>query len=156
MTDAAKPNPALERLLKRMPSDLVASFTPSQLEALSSACRSETARKHSLDLRLTLPLPGRGFYLVVLAGRERRSTQRLRQDSNYLYTSVFGSLVLVGILAAIAVPSILWVSSWNAKEKTEASHPTSIPWLLDRQSCEATGRYWRDTRCWDDEWSPKF
>jgi hypothetical protein len=156
MTHSAKSNPVLERLIKRMPSDVVASLSPAQLEALGLACRSETARRHAVDLRLTLPFPGRGFYLVVLAGRERRSAKRLREDSSYLYTSVLGSLALVGLLVAVTVPSILWITAWNAKEQTEKSHPTSIPWLLDKQSCEATGRYWQDARCWDDEWSPKF
>ncbi|MFM7427235.1 MAG: hypothetical protein ACKO7W_19925 [Elainella sp.] len=151
MAHSAKSNPALERLLKRMPSDVVASFTPSQLEALSSACRSETARRHTLDLRLTFPFPGRGFYLVMLAGRERRSNKRLK-EGNYIYTSVLGSLILIGALAAVTVPSIMWISTWNSKQEAQKDHPASIPWLLDKQSCEATGREWRDTRCWDNEY----
>ncbi len=156
MANSSKSNPVLERLLKRMPSDVVASFTPSQFEALRAACHSETARKHAVDLRFTLPFPRRSFYLVMLAGRERRSAKRLREDRSYIYTSLLGSLVLIGLLAAVTVPSILWIMSWNAEEQTKQAHPTSIPWLLDRQSCEATGRYWQDARCWDDKWSPKF
>ncbi|MBW4468197.1 MAG: hypothetical protein KME07_22450 [Pegethrix bostrychoides GSE-TBD4-15B] len=150
-------NLSSDQLLQRMPPEVVSSLTPTQLEAFRSAFRGVQAGNHAHDLRLTIPFPGRGFYIVLLGGRERRSIQRLRAENmHHPYSTLFGSLALLSLLAAITVPSILWLVRVNAEGQQSEIQPTAIPWLQDRQSCEATDRTWQDDKCWDQEWSHMF
>ncbi|MDX2158473.1 MAG: hypothetical protein SFW09_18390 [Hyphomicrobiaceae bacterium] len=72
-------NAALMRLLSRMPSEVVASFTATQLSALASGFGQERA-PHLVDFLVSLPLLGRRYYLRVYLGRERRSYERLLRE----------------------------------------------------------------------------
>jgi hypothetical protein len=148
---------AFEQLLQRLSPEIVASLTPTQMEALQSASRGIQTGNHAVDLRLILPFPGRGFYVVLLGGRERRSIKRLRAEHpRYLYSTLLGGLALLGLLAAITVPTVLWLAQVNTAGQQSAVHPTAIPWLQDQQSCEATGRIWQQEECWEREWSHLF
>jgi hypothetical protein len=35
-------------------------------------------------------------------------------------------------------------------------HPTVLPWIADRASCEGDYQEWRDGGCYDSEHSPEF
>ena len=139
-----------------MPSEVVASLTPSQLEALRSVIPEGQSSKHALDLRLTIPFPGRGFYLVLFGGRERRSIKRLRESPNYIYSTLLGSLVLLALLAGVTVPGILWLMRANSESQQSEIHPTAITWLQDQKACEETGRTWQEGRCLEHEWSHTY
>jgi hypothetical protein len=153
----SKRNSHFERILRRMSPDVAATLTPTQLAELQSAFQSMQPGKHAIDLRVSIPFPGRGFYFVFLAGRERRSVERLRAENpHYLYHSALAILVLTGVLAALVVPAYLWLLQLNTEQNTEPAHPTAIPWLQDQQSCEKTGREWQEGKCWEREWSHMF
>jgi hypothetical protein len=152
MAKSTSGNPSFEQVLRKMSPDVVATLTPEQVAEFQHAFRSMQASKHAIDLRLLIPFPNRGFYLVIFAGRERRSLERLRSENpRYLYSAAIGILSLFGLLAAVTVPSVLWLTTLTAKE--EQIRPTAIPWLQDQKSCEATGRTWQDGNCWEKEWS---
>ena len=144
-----------EQTLQRMPSEGVASLTPSQREALRTVIPGGQSSKHALDLRLTIPFPGRGFYLVLFGGRERRSIKRLRENPNY-YSTLLGSLVLLALLAGVTVPGILWLMRANSESQQSEIHPTAIPWLQDQKACEETGRIWQEDSCLEHEWSHTY
>ncbi len=72
--DTLSPNPA-SPLLQRIPEPVRDTLSPEQAQALSQAAAS--AGHHPVDLRLTLPLPGRKVFFSIVAGRERRSGERL-------------------------------------------------------------------------------
>jgi hypothetical protein len=84
--------------------------------AVNAPPRSEADAKqdwsgpHPVDIRLTLPLFFSRYYLTVLAGRERRSSDRLRADrrlhpllkvGNVALFLVFGSVVGLALLSVI-------------------------------------------------------
>lgn len=139
-----------------MSPEIAATFTDSQLVELQRVMRNSASR-HAIDIRLTIPFPKRGFYFVIFAGRERRSIERLRAENpHYVYTALIGLLSAFGFLAAITVPSVLGIMALSAQSQQAEIHPTAIPWLQDQQSCEQTGREWKDDHCWDREWSHKF
>lgn len=145
-------NPSFEQILRKMSPAVVATLTPEQTTELQRVIRGMQSSKHAIDLRLLIPFPKRGFYLVILAGRERRSVERLRAENpRYLFSAAAGVLATFGLLIAVTVPSILWLTTLTAKE--EQIRPTAIPWLQDQKSCEATGRFWKDDNCWEKEWS---
>jgi len=139
-----------------MPSEVVGSLTPIQIEALRTAISGVQSSKHALDLRLTIPFPRRGFYLVLFGGRERRSIKRLRESPNYIYSTLLGSLLLLALLAGVTVPGILWLMRATTQSQQSEIHPTAIPWLQDQKSCEQTGRTWQEDSCLEQEWSHTY
>ncbi|HST74341.1 MAG TPA: hypothetical protein VLJ20_03135 [Acetobacteraceae bacterium] len=62
----------IARFLARVPREVAASFTPAQLQAVQRAFGMRYAVEHAVDLRRTWRLPWGRFYLVLLAGRDRR------------------------------------------------------------------------------------
>jgi hypothetical protein len=57
--------------------------------------------RHPVDLRLSLPLPGRRFYCTIVAGRERRAADRRRQERRRHPLRTIGNILFFA-LAAIA------------------------------------------------------
>lgn len=105
-----------ERFFKRLPPPVVASLTPVQIRAIARAVRRR-GRPPAVNIRLSLPTPFGRFYLAVLADRERRSRQRLREErkanplrtlGNFLFL-VFAAIAFYG--AAVA-GVMLYLHSW--------------------------------------------
>lgn len=67
-------------LLDRLPPEIRAQLSPEAATAIADAA-SQPVDPHPVDIRLSLPLPFRRFYLAVLAGGERRSPERLDAES---------------------------------------------------------------------------
>jgi len=65
-----------KRFLARMRPEVAASFTPEQLAAVRLAFGMRYAMDHSVDVRRVVTLPWGRFYLVLLAGRDRRAEGR--------------------------------------------------------------------------------
>ena len=85
--------------LDRIPQDIRETFTDRQIAAVNQAFKR---KRHGIDIRVSLPLPGGRRYLVLLMGRERRSPgrrrfERLRQPlltaMNVVTMATFGALV---------------------------------------------------------------
>jgi len=104
-------------LLDRLPEALRASLTPEQQQAFSAFAEPATANVHPVDLRVTVPVPGRPVFLSVLAGPERRSKSRRAVERQrhplhtigniiFLGSSLFGVYVL-GLVAFLAAGSVL-------------------------------------------------
>lgn len=106
-----------ELVLRRLPPDILQSFTKEQVAAIRNAASSARARRHPIDARfgLRLPLLGRS-YLVLLVGKDMRSPKRLAADRQLrptdgishlvlalLGVSAFGLAALIGILVQNAL-----------------------------------------------------
>lgn len=63
-------------LFQRLSPEIAASFTNYQLDAVKRAFATRSRSKHPIDIRLSLPGLRQRYYLVVLAGKERRSAER--------------------------------------------------------------------------------
>ncbi|MFZ1027537.1 MAG: hypothetical protein WAN66_15120 [Limnoraphis robusta] len=113
---------------------------------------------HAVNLRLTVPIPGLKFYLVLLAGRERRSGQRnqLERHKHRLWTplNILVMAITLGSFAFTIAMSIYLILKWSSPSGMVA--PTSIPWLTNQADCQKTGRIWLHGECWDTEHSPDF
>ncbi|MFO1067819.1 MAG: hypothetical protein U1E14_04765 [Geminicoccaceae bacterium] len=100
-------------LLAQMPAETRAGFADSQVRALREAARRSQWGRHAIDIRLSLPLPGRRCYLVLIGGHERRSTARrsgerrahplLRIRNMPSLAVVVGALIGLGWLAGTLV-----------------------------------------------------
>ncbi len=77
MSPSLRKTPNAQRLLFRMPDLVRGTFSPSQIQAIEDALAPRT---HAVDVRWLLPpLLGKGAYLVLSAGPNRRSPQRESQ-----------------------------------------------------------------------------
>ena len=104
MTPAAhSPSDAfIARFLARVPPDLRASFTPTQLAAIQRAFGMRYTMDHALDVRRHVRLPWARYYLVVLCGRDYRPTDSAR-GHNFRPHAV----ALAALTAGIALIAIL-------------------------------------------------
>lgn len=107
-------DPFVAQLLPKLPAESRNSFTPEQLLALKVALGARTWGAHALDLRFTLKLWRWQYYVVLLAGRNRRTlTARQRQVQRLAFAvalAVFISFsALVGILVLYLVKSALGI-----------------------------------------------
>ena len=100
------------RFLGKIPRDIAKSFSDVQLEAVVAAFGTRRWRSHPVDIRLTIPLVGRAYYLVLLAGADRRSRRRRRADrfarpiatvGNAIFAAVFFTGILFSVSAALYV-----------------------------------------------------
>lgn len=156
-----QPKPDLtERILERVHPEVRATFSQAQVEALRKALGNRIDKKHAVDLRLSVPLPGRSIYCVLLAGAEGRSHDRLKQEANVLLVpaTLLASILLgIGAIAGLVQlkQSQLFAAPDPAAEE-DTFHPTQIPFKTNQADCEASGRQWEDEKCLDYEHNPDF
>ena len=102
-----------EGLLRAIDPVVRAGLSLKQEEAIRTAARLDTWRRHPVDIRLTLPMPFGRFYLALIGGREHRSAARLAVERNrhpvvgLANLAVMGVSIAVVALAGLAVFGIL-------------------------------------------------
>lgn len=156
-------DPVFQELFSQIQPEIKNTLTTEQITAIKRAFGSNTwTRRHPLDLRVTLPIPGLRFYMVLLGGEERRSKQRLQYakalyplwtPSNIIFLFVFSIILSV---CSVATFSSVFSSVRPLFRSSSSPAPTSIPWIFDKSECEHTGRTWEGGKCWDNEHNPAF
>jgi hypothetical protein len=75
---------------------------------------AQLRREHLVDLRLSIPVPGRRLYVTFLAGPERRAAERRRQERRQHPLKTVGNVLFVALAAlafyAVAAVGILMYS----------------------------------------------
>lgn len=87
-------NPVVKRLLMSVPADSGVTFSPAQLEVAKTAFE---AWQGPVDIRVTVRI-WRRRYLVVLAGANRRSPERNKEERMNHPLWVIGNAAAVGII----------------------------------------------------------
>ena len=96
-------------------------MTPIQLQAVRDALlANQPFKKHSIDIRGTIPLFFASFYFVLLAGRDRRrktvDKEKNRAFEGKLSFSYVLSLLLLSFIGALIWIAILLVVYWVKNE----------------------------------------
>jgi hypothetical protein len=104
----------VEQLLRRMPVEDAETFSPRQVECLSAALRGCLRTRHPLDIRFTLPVWRARYYLVLLAGRDRRALSRREEEAGRLVkamalASFLAFSLLLGLLILYLIKSALGI-----------------------------------------------
>jgi len=73
---APQPDPFLQQMFARMSPGAKFTFTPAQIDEIKKAFFARSFTSHAVDVRHSISLFGKSYYLVILAGRERRSAPR--------------------------------------------------------------------------------
>ncbi|NJM96260.1 MAG: hypothetical protein HC800_02785 [Phormidesmis sp. RL_2_1] len=145
------------RMLQRMPKEIIASFTPIQIQAIAVAL---VPRSHVIDVNMGLPLLGKGAYLKLAAGPNRRAHYRNLQNRNpFIVPAVFAGVVLsaASIFGLVRLrSSVLLASPDPSFTPEEAFHPTVVPFKEDQQACEESLRQWMNGQCVDKDHDPIF
>ncbi|MHC5730697.1 MAG: hypothetical protein ACYTXY_42640, partial [Nostoc sp.] len=133
--------PIFEGLFSKISPEIIDSFTDEQLKAIKRSFGSQVRARHSLDIRVSVPIPGLRFYLVLLAGTERRSQQRLQNEKGrYPLFNAGNMIFFTGFLTILlscsfAIFPFLWSSLASLASFSSIStspYPTSIPWIFDK------------------------
>ena len=102
---AAQPEAAAcgrtEAFFRRMPKHVCESLTEEQRNAIAEAVRQSWWSNHLVNLRFSLPLIFKRYYLVLLAGEERRSKERLREERSLHPISTLPNILFLLILVSI-------------------------------------------------------
>ncbi len=100
----------LDHYLRRIDPEVAASFTEEQREAIKLMLGARQLARHLVELRRSIPIAGKRFYVVLLFGRERRQFQRLySQGTATLGATLLGhGLTAIGCLLPFALLAALW------------------------------------------------
>ena len=150
-------SPTVRRLLQRVPNKIIATFEPAQIRAMEKAL---VPRSHLVDIRLSLPLFGKGAYLVFSAGPNRRSHYRDLQNGNpFVMPAVFAS-VIVGAGSIFGLVHLKGSSILAAPDPVFDQgpdfHQTVVPFKKNQRECMESGRQWINNECIDDIHDPTF
>ncbi len=98
---------ALTHFRGLLPPDLWKSLTPTQRGGIAQAVAGRAWGAHPVNIRLSLPMPGRRIYLALLAGWERRRPERIQQGRRDHPLRTLGNLIFAG--AAALSFFLLWI-----------------------------------------------
>ncbi len=111
-------SPAVQRLLAKMPQDVADSFTEDQLEGLAQSIGTSRWKTHKVDWRVTIRLWRHRYYLVFLAGRNRRQPSRLQQTISKTWLALMICLfltlsVMLGLTCLYVLKSALGIDLFS-------------------------------------------
>ena len=151
MTKSSKSDPFFDKFLDGIEPEIAATFTAAQLQAIKRSFSSRSWNRHPLDIRLSVPVPGRRFYLVIVGGPERREASRIReQNREYPLLTVTNTLVIAVCFVVLATSvlglfyGLLDISSTLTSPSTR---PSASPVITDKAQCEQTGKKWSNGQC---------
>ena len=94
-----------ERVLRILPTGLSDELTIAQRAAIKQAAADARANDwtstHSLDVRYSIPAPGRWFYIRIIAGRERRPRHRHTAELVHGSGRMLFNIVMLGMFSAL-------------------------------------------------------
>ncbi len=92
----------IDEILKRINPEVAETFTSQQRRVLRALLATRGATRHSFDLRQTLPIFGKRYYLAIFFGRERRFANLTRDLS--VKDLVCRYLIYLGLALTFLVP----------------------------------------------------
>ncbi len=101
-----------DSLFARLPAWVIDTLTAEQRDAIHEAVYDPSLQRPPVNIRFSLPVFGRRYFLTIIGGAERRGAQRraqertkfpLRTVTNFLFFLVLGVLIYVLSVASILV-----------------------------------------------------
>lgn len=156
-SQAYQNSPNAYRLIFRIDQAIAATFSAGQIQALEAAL---VPRQHVVDLRLSLPILGKGAYLAFAAGPNRRARYRSIQNRNPF---VIPAVIASGAVGALSLAGLIQLKSSEllaepdpSFSNKEAFHSTTLPFKKNRGECEESNRQWINNQCVDNTHDPAF
>lgn len=161
MKNSPKADSAFDKFFERITPEIATTFTDTQLNAIKEVFSSTSiGSNHSVDIRFSLPVWGRRFYVVFLAGPERRSLKRIRTQKINARAWTPANIIVISLFFILLITSLFSVYysaiKISSSEVVVCQHPVSIPWISNQIECENSGRTWRGGECLDFHHNPNF
>lgn len=103
--DFAQTDTFVKKFLARMPPRTAETFNEAQLLELKRVFHDRIDRRHTVDMRISLPLLQRRFYLVFLLGKDKRLSQRVVnpgvKSTNRILLAILGLLLITSVLGVL-------------------------------------------------------
>lgn len=100
----------LEMLLDRIPPEVAETFTEEQRAALWTAVKPVSWRRHPVNIRLSFPIVGGRFFITVVGGPEKRSSERLHRERRMFPLRTSGNILfLLGVGGAFYATAVLGI-----------------------------------------------
>ncbi|TXH98501.1 MAG: 3-phosphoshikimate 1-carboxyvinyltransferase [Rheinheimera sp.] len=106
-SDDIRQDPAIQKLLERMPDEMQQSFSEAQLSYLRVALGARQWGKHKVDLRGTLGLGSWRYYYVLVAGRNKRSEHRSHKAGLLVKAVLISILLIISTLLGLLLLYLL-------------------------------------------------
>ncbi|WP_442802082.1 MULTISPECIES: hypothetical protein [unclassified Shewanella] len=103
-------DPIIEKLLKKLPTDIADSYTDKQLQGFRVALGDRTWAKHFVDNRGTFAFPFirlRFFYVFLLGKNKRAYTRREKHASMLMFVGLVLSFIAISMLLGLFTLYIL-------------------------------------------------
>jgi hypothetical protein len=98
---------SVNALLDRLPSELRERLPPEFAAALTRAAAPRRWKDHPIDIRISIPLPFRRFYITLVAGPERRSSARRALDRRSRQIASLGNVLFVLLFVGVFYAAII-------------------------------------------------
>ncbi len=97
----------VEEQVRRLPSDIGGDDRDAPGIAQRSAPGGESWDRHPVNLRLSIPLPFGRYYVALVAGKERRSGERLASERRKHPLLTFGNVAVFFVLGTVCGLAVL-------------------------------------------------
>ncbi len=90
------------RFIEALPVDVRAGLSERQRDAIAETAKAFAGSRHATDIRLSIPLFTKRYYLVLLGGEERRSSERRAAERGRFPVATLGNLLCLSMLGAFS------------------------------------------------------
>ena len=106
--------------LSRVPRVIRESLTDEQYQAIrTSLIARDTDSRHSIDIRLTIPLFFRSYYFVFFAGRDRRASRYILENERWALIPSpirMGFHYMVSFVVSLVVLGLAFIAAYKLKQ----------------------------------------
>ena len=102
-------------LFARLPSWVINTLSPEQMQAIHRALTDSGASRPPINIRISIPLPRRRFFLTVVCGAEKRNPERRAHERTVhpLHTIGNGFFIL-GLATIFYGAAVIAVAMYSA------------------------------------------
>ncbi|WP_017316393.1 hypothetical protein [Mastigocladopsis repens] len=105
--DSSNKDPFVQQFFARIPSKTAGTFTDVQLAALKQVFQGRLSKRHVVDIKLSIPFPKQGLYVVFLLGKEKRSKERSQTSTfspvNKISLTILGLVLMTSLLGSLYI-----------------------------------------------------
>ncbi len=101
------PDGYIARFLASVPAYVAPTFSQAQLLAIKDFVIDDRGRRQAVDIRWTIPLIWFRFFIVVLAGPERRSAERRAAERAARPILTWSNVIVIAVFLVMLLTSVV-------------------------------------------------
>ncbi|MGH1396868.1 MAG: hypothetical protein ACRAVC_22970, partial [Trichormus sp.] len=100
-------------------------FTDTQLAELKRVFQGRVEQQHAVDIRLSVPIFQRRFYLVYLLGKENRRLKRVQPaastSANKILLTISSFILITSLFSTLYVATKIWGTNMPPQQAIKES-----------------------------------